>query len=89
MKLLNIRRFLEKYFDPKSAPDARTVRRWIDSNAIPGVVIERNYFINQESFESLLHSNGDQQVADLVDRVLESHVTSQNKIGEVATKPLR
>lgn len=77
MKLIKVDRFRQIYFGPESAPDARTVRSWVENGDIPGVVINGRVYVDQERWEFAAffpqHSQFDADytdVADLVAKVL-------------------
>lgn len=51
LRLMTVADFVNSYFSPESAPDARTVRTWIDEGAVPGRVIGRFYYVDAAAFE--------------------------------------
>ncbi|MDA8119734.1 MAG: hypothetical protein M0Z85_06725 [Gammaproteobacteria bacterium] len=72
MKLMTVTRFRQIYFDSESAPDARTVRSWIENGDIPGMVIKGRVYVDQDRWESapFSHQQFDPEVADLIAKVL-------------------
>ncbi len=50
MKLIVASRWAEKYFEPGSRPDLRTVRAWIASGEVPGKVIGKRAYVDEQSW---------------------------------------
>lgn len=62
--MIPVQEWIERRFgDAKKKPHAQSVRRWIDSGAVPGKKIGGRYFVDAELEQQL---TGD----ELVDRVL-------------------
>lgn len=77
MKLMKLDRFRKVYFEEHSAPDPRTIRGWIESGTVPGVVLNGSaYYIDQDRWESLMMANGNQEINELVRKVLENGATA-------------
>ncbi|MGC9216516.1 hypothetical protein [Acidithiobacillus sp.] len=77
MKLMRLDRFRKLYFEKSSAPDPRTIRGWIESWAIPGVMINDSaYYIDQEKWEALMIANGDQEIDTLIGKALDNGATA-------------
>lgn len=62
---MSVAAFIERYFDPGSGPDSRTVRSWIDQGVISGRVIGKLDFVDAAAFE---RSTGNA----LADRILDT-----------------
>lgn len=50
MRLVLAETFVERHFDPKDAPDLRTVREWVRSGVLPGRELGRRVFVDEEAF---------------------------------------
>lgn len=64
MKLISIAEFREKYFSAGSRPDVRTVRRWVEDGTVPGRVVGKLIYINEDAWRRTATGN------ELADRVL-------------------
>lgn len=56
MRLVLADTWVARRFDPKDAPDARTVRSWVREGQIPGREIGRRVYVDDEAFSD---SSGD------------------------------
>lgn len=50
MRLLLADTWAARRFDPKDAPDARTVRAWVRKGEVPGREIGRRVYVDDEAF---------------------------------------
>lgn len=46
--LLDIKTYIQKYYDPACAPSVRQVRYWINHGELPGEKRGRNYYIDTD-----------------------------------------
>lgn len=65
MKKVTIKKWIEREFEPKSAPDERTVRRWCASGVLPAVQIGKTWYIYQDLADTATGN-------DLADQVLKA-----------------
>lgn len=54
---MSITEYRETNFTPKSAPDPRTIKKWIDNQELPGKIIGGTYFVEVEEAEKIKPAN--------------------------------
>ncbi|WP_018935693.1 MULTISPECIES: hypothetical protein [unclassified Thioalkalivibrio] len=65
MKLITVDQFRQRYFDQESQPQRRTVRSWIDAGEVPGKIVGKLYYVDEDAWLAGTHDA-------LVERVLQS-----------------
>lgn len=88
MRLINPAQFAEQYFDPRSAPDLRTIRSWVEKGIVPGRVIDtgarKQVFVDAEAWEEKPLTGN-----PLADRVLAKAITRAQGAAAVAGRGAR
>lgn len=64
LRLITPSEFAARYFEEGSAPDARTIRTWIEQGIVPGRVIGKLYYVDAGGFERAGSTGND--LADLI-----------------------
>lgn len=59
LRLMSIPKWLERHFEPGSAPDEVTVRRWLRDGKLPGRKVGGTWFVDEAAWLA----DGDELVA--------------------------
>ena len=65
MRLVLAETFAGRHFDPKDAPDLRTIRDWVRLGKLPGREIGRRTYVDEEAF---LRSTGNAMADKILGR---------------------